>query len=390
MLKMMRTRYIVIIVLLSIFAGQARSETLTRELLDQSLALGRQYFLNHQQVTGSFDYEYNIIKKKSPATRSEIRQTGTFWGVTLIHVDTPSPQTADAISRALKYYDFNSVRALDGRWLPRFAGTDFGKTGVAALLALALIDVVRAPEIEPLVRDQAKRMLAATMKQLMMIQRPDKRFYLMYRYGNGKGFGKPSPYADGEVLLAMIRAARYAGYEDLKDDILKTAEALRHEYIISALAQNADSKLTKGFYQWGSMAFYEIHAAGWDEKDIYAKQTIKLAYWMIDVHQTLKRGRNTGYAYEGICSAWELARLLDDRQAMQKFSKVINTGLYKLTTWQVGSPIANQYLQSLKIDHPLATGGVMNTQSDPVIRCDTVQHQMHAVILARRWLYKKP
>ena len=108
---------------------------------------------------------------------------------------------------------------------------------------------------------------------------------------------------------------------------------------------------------------------------------------MIDVHKTLERTRNTAYAYEGIIHAYELARVTGDKNHTEKFASVIDEGLYKLTSWQVGGPIQNEYLQNHTTSDTLAIGGIMNHKEEPPLRIDVTQHQMHAVILARRYVY---
>ena len=153
--------------------------------------------------------------------------------------------------------------------------------------------------------------------------------------------------------------------------------------------RNPDSDLTRGFYQWGSMAFYEIYTTDWRGVEQYANRTIDLAYWMIDVHRTLERRKNTAYAYEGLITAWELARLTNNHQARNKIGQVINKGLYKLISWQIGGPIPNKYLHKHNTSNPKAIGGVMNSKSNPKLRIDVTQHQMHALILARRFIHKE-
>ncbi len=108
---------------------------------------------------------------------------------------------------------------------------------------------------------------------------------------------------------------------------------------------------------------------------------------MINTHHTLKRKRNTGYAYEGLIHAWVIARKNKDNKAMAQIQRTINIGLYKLTTWQVASPVENKFIKKHTKDDPLAIGGVMNGAKDPVLRIDVTQHQMHAVILARKYVY---
>jgi UDP-N-acetylmuramoyl-tripeptide--D-alanyl-D-alanine ligase len=168
----------------------------------------------------------------------------------------------------------------------------------------------------------------------------------------------------------------------------ESAEAMYQAYVVEALRQDPDSDLTKGFYQWGSMALLEMYDAGWDRHEEYAERCIELAHWMIDVHRTLERRRNTAYAMEGLICAWELARRTGDTASQRKIGAVIDEGLYKLTTWQFGSPVANDYLRGLTEAPPAAVGGVMSAADDPRLRIDTTQHQMHAVILARKFIYR--
>ena len=136
------------------------------------------------------------------------------------------------------------------------------------------------------------------------------------------------------------------------------------------------------------MVFFEIATSGWPNTEKYGDYVIDLANWMIDVHKTLERTRNTAYAYEGIIHAYQLAVQRNDAQHIKKFARVIEVGLAKLTSWQVGSPLMNKFIRSQPTDDPLAIGGVQNHRRESPLRIDVAQHQMHAVILARRYVYK--
>lgn len=109
---------------------------------------------------------------------------------------------------------------------------------------------------------------------------------------------------------------------------------------------------------------------------------------MIDVHQVLSRRRNTSYAMEGLACAYRLAELGDDEVSARKLRAALQTGLLKLTSWQVGGPLPSAYLRA----HPeyLADcrGGVLEADENPWLRIDITQHQMHAVILARRYVWQ--
>ncbi len=55
------------------------------------------------------------------------------------------------------------------------------------------------------------------------------------------------------------------------------------------------------------MAFYEITTSKRKNVGKYGEYVMDLADWMIDVHKTLERRRNTAYAYEGIIHAYAIA-----------------------------------------------------------------------------------
>jgi hypothetical protein len=111
---------------------------------------------------------------------------------------------------------------------------------------------------------------------------------------------------------------------------------------------------------------------------------------MLDVHRPLERRGNTGYAMEGVISAYAVAAAIGDRAAQAKFREVAEKVLARLVTWQIGHPRANAFLQSHGAPDPQFVGGVLGAADDPRLRIDTTQHQMHAVILARRYLYPSP
>ena len=136
------------------------------------------------------------------------------------------------------------------------------------------------------------------------------------------------------------------------------------------------------------MAYFELMTTDIKNNSEYGDWVISLANWMIDVHKTTERTRNTAYAHEGIIHAYEIARLNNDKDHLDKFACIIDQELYKLTSWQVGGPLQNEYLKSHPTNDSYAIGGIMNHRAEPFLRIDVAQHQMHAVILARKYLYK--
>ena len=358
---------------------------LTRESLDQSLKLGRTFLLNSQLPNGLFRYHVNFLDGQTAPEQNPVRQAGALWGLALLHQDHPADDTRQAVLRGLAFFrDHSRLTDQGGRFIC-FPGAAEGDSGSVALVSLAVIDFLRA---EPANQHVAlSQQLAEYLAFLLSMQRPDRQFHRKYLLTTGEGWGQASPYFDGEILLALVKAARYCGRDDLQPVVLQCADAMFNAHARDTLRENRPDDDTKGFYQWGCMAFAELYDAKWPGTTVCAERTIQLTYWMIDVHRTLERRLNTAYAQEGILSAYHLARQTGDARASAKFRDAVQQGLGKLNTWQVGAEGCNDYLRRHPDFRRECVGGVLGAEDSPWLRIDTTQHQMHAVILARRYLW---
>jgi hypothetical protein len=360
----------------------------TRAALDVSISLGRDYLVNSQLPAGNFVYEYDLVGGRLNSPDSPVRQAGALWGVALLHLESPSDKTRRAVVRGIQFFEHNSKTTPDGLRYVTYPGRHTGQTGVVSLTALALIEFLRA---EPAFADRARyvRLLDSYLDFLHKSQlRPDGRMAACFQHRDGRGFGDPVGYYDGETLLAFVKAAKYLHRKELKPDIMRMAEAMYQSNIVRAREEEPDSDLTKSFYQWSSMAYHELFTSGWPRTKVYGKRTVELAHWMLDTHRVLARSRNTAYAFEGLASAYDCARILGDVQSMNKLRDAIRRGLGKLMTWQVGHPLANDFLRRHPTSDPLALGGVLNSAAHPLLRIDVGQHQTHAMILTRRLVYE--
>lgn len=364
---------------------------LTPELLDQSINLTRQFLLLNQKQGGNFEYLYDIEQGVHLEGDSQVRQAGTLWGMSLVHRQAPSQLTKDAMQAGLSFFAANSVHDAErGRYI--IYGEDrLGDTGTMALLVLAHLEFLASDtDFSHTESVLYRRLLSQYFQFLIHLRLEDGHFVAQYLYNDDEPQGLPSPYFDGEALLAVAKAARFLNNPHLRDFALHSAEAMYQRWVLDARANDPDSSDTKGFYQWGSLAFYELYLAGWGDSEAFAERTIELAHWMIDTHRVLERQRNTAYAYEGLIVACDLARRTGDLESFTKLYKAIDQGLYRLMTWQVGGPVENDYLAKLKVREPIAIGGVLNHASEPYLRIDVAQHQLHALLLARRLLFGTP
>lgn len=369
-------------------SDKAKSNKLSCEILDESLELGTQFLLNNQKSEGNFNYEYDWIKKLISSQDNEVRQVGALWGVALIYNYNQDNRVREAFEKGFEFFKNCSAGDDERKWIVYPSSQFYGRTGTIAIISLSIIDFLRSAEnISTEFKEELELYLEKYLNQLISLRMNNGQFHQNYYLNNGTGRDVPSPYFDGEALLALIKAAKYLDKVELIPIILDSANKTYHAYVIEALNNDLDSDNTKGFFQWGCMSYFELATTNWNNTNLYSDIVIDMADWMIDVHKTLERTRNTGYAYEGIIHAYELAIINDDTSHSKKFASVIDEGLYKLTTWQVGVSIQNIFLENHTTTDKLAIGGVMNAEDEPLLRIDVTQHQMHAVILAKKYVY---
>ncbi len=367
----------------------SQSETqLNCSILEQSLDLGSQYLMNNQREQGNFNYEYDFFTQTQSDEDNEVRQAGAIWGLSLMYQKLQQESLKNSYLNAYNFFKLYSNEDGSKQWVSYPDGDSIGSTGTVALLCLSIIDFLRSsPSINSTLKNSLKLNLDKYLNFLLSVRMDNGLFHQNYYLSNGSGFGSPSPYYDGESLLALCKAYNYQGQTQLKGFIKETAFVTYQNHIVNALDLDEDSDTTKGFFQWGIMSYYEILQTDWDNIENYSVVILSLADWMIDIHKTLERTRNTAYAYEGIIHAYQVAVNENDSYHMTKFKNVIDTGLYKLTTWQVNGPIPNEYLQDRQTSDSLAIGGILNHKEEPFLRIDVTQHQMHAVILAMDYVY---
>jgi hypothetical protein len=364
---------------------------LTREILLKSQRLGCEFLYNNQKPAGNFNYEYDFVTKKQTEGDNQVRQAGALWGVALCHAFDPSDRSRRVLETGLDFFFDNSRRGPDDSQTIHYPGQKTMATGTMALVSMAIIEYLRGPdEIAPERRAELDRMLDGYLKFVLAMQFPAGDFsYGMTRPIKLK-IGRSSPYFDGEAQLALVKAIKYLGKKEYLPALQTAAAKTSKRYTVDAWRDDRqDSDLTKSFFQWGSMTFWEYQDAGFENADVYADTVVSLAWWMIYTHRMLSRTRNTGYSFEGLIHAYRLAKSQGDTRAATDIARAIDKGLRKLTSWQVEGPLIarNSFLSKHRTDDPLAVGGIMNHRREPGLRIDVTQHQMHAVILALQHVY---
>lgn len=364
---------------------------LTPDLCRESLDLGLRFLLACQQPDGGLAYELPLGFDQSPSERHQVREAGGVWGLALfLHRPSLEPHQRaavwSALERALSWLHRHSV-CEKGLLRPLPPDASSGLLGTAALYGLALVEMVAQPDCPHL---QHKRELLKQLIGFVLSCRSGRgRFHSRYRLQDGSPYRDPSPYFDGESLLLLARAARLLNLTPYAVLASVAGDAMFEAYAQTAIDSRILSDDCKGFYQWGSMAFTELYLLEPGETR-WLKRTLAMADWILEVHRVLGRRRNTGYAFEGLVSAYHLARLDGSMATMVKLRTAIETGLSRLSTWQLGSSVQSAELQALSPRNPSALGGVLGAPQETLLRIDTTQHQMHALLLAERYLDMGP
>lgn len=372
-------------------------------ILQETFALGCDFLLRNQLPGGNFGYMYDWLKREWVPGDSQVRQAGALWGLALCHRYRPGGKTEAALQKGLTFWLNQTVEGpVPGSLLVKYQDDPRTSTGTVALVALSIVEYLQTDtQIPDARRQMLTGKLEGFLKYLVWTQLDNGLFADSYMPTTKSRSSSSSPYYDGETLLCLCKAARQLDYDFLIPVIEKAARATSEAYLLQAWKARKDATLTKGFYQWGSMSFFEYDLARWKDHDLYADVALVFGWWMSHVHETLERGRNHAYAVEGLVSAYGIAKARGDVKAMTDLLYVIDRSLYKLTSWQIGGPLihVNPYLAEHPTDDPVAIGGVMNAarawpdragSSDDTqheLRVDVTQHQMHAVIMAMEMVY---
>jgi UDP-N-acetylmuramoyl-tripeptide--D-alanyl-D-alanine ligase len=368
------------------------SRRVTKEELIRSVELGTAFLLAHQKPAGNFDYQYDWKSKAYANDDNDVRQAGALWGLALFSAYAGPPKTPPsvraAVAKGLALFDGRAGDNDVGRYpvYPEGKGEEAtaAGTGMAALVTLSIADYVRGlPEDAKTERERWTSSAKKYVDFLVKAREPDGLWFGSYHYDGGAPFGAHSSYSDGECLLALVTAMKVFSRDDLAPILRSAAEAGHRINIERAQAKERDSDVTKGYYQWSSMAFYELATSPLGKDAPYGDWLMGLADWILDVHHVLDRPKNTGYAFEGLVSAYAWAKSVHDPRA-SKYECAIHNGLATLLSEQVGHPRAADLGAT---DDPKALGGVQNGLAEPALRIDVTQHQMHATILAIQHLF---
>eukprot|EP00747_Dinoflagellata_sp_TGD_P166070 gnl/TRDRNA2_/TRDRNA2_188303_c0_seq1.p1 gnl/TRDRNA2_/TRDRNA2_188303_c0~~gnl/TRDRNA2_/TRDRNA2_188303_c0_seq1.p1 ORF type:complete len:442 (-),score=52.74 gnl/TRDRNA2_/TRDRNA2_188303_c0_seq1:72-1397(-) len=379
---------------------RANELALTEDHMREALSLGSNYMLSSMRPSGEFVYEFDYEKGRETEDDdfgdmvNPVREACGVWGLSLMLLDavlegsSMPRELLDGLRRSLNFFAASSRSFDDGRRVVVYPGLEAvpGKTGTVAVLALAHIDFLRTSLPVGHEREKYLNHLTGLLKSLKSSVKADGRVHRKYRNNDGHFFREHSPHFDGEVLLAFVKAAKYLDFEEYWPTVRLMVDAGWKKNVKNGLRAGTDNENMKGYYQWSSMAWYELltssHA---DEYSAFRHRIVKYGLWIVNKHKLLKRTRNFGYAFEGLIPAFLIAKDLSDWDALETLGCAIDRGMRKVSSMQLGHPLATGLAKHARLSNR-TRGGVQDAFKETKLRIDTTEHQMHAAILARRLL----
>ncbi len=371
---------------------EIKTPPLSREILIQSLEAARAYYLNQQKTEGNFKYLLDISDGQTVDDDNQVRQAGAIWGLACLNRDFFNEPTRRALLLGFDFFIQNIKTLPTGETVIVYPGEKNLNSGTVALFCLALTDFLAGQDkyLDQNTKDKYRRILFTHIGFLRTMELDDGSWSRAYELSSGIRKPVPSSYYDGETLLAYCKVARLYNRKDLIRRINFALPRLIHRYTVQTWQPDGDQDLTKGFYQWGSMAFAEYIEAGWEpHAKLAADAALALAWWQIDENQLESKKANVAYAVEGLASAWKIAKMTGRKEAEDRLKPIIDNIMGKLILCQYKGPFMqyNPYLMSLKNVVPEAYGGITAAQNSPLVRIDNVQHQVHATLLTLKYLY---
>lgn len=372
---------------------------LTRKVLVDAVEAMRVFVLNHQKPEGNFVYAVDI-RDGHPVTGSDnqVRQAGAVWALTMLCAARPTEATRRAAIRGLDFFFRRSRPLSTGTVAPTYplegqhggAVDDRIKSNMVAVLSIALMDFIRSQR-----RDMTeagiglfRNWLDKYIEHLQAMELGGGGWSQFFSLGAQQPEPESNGFVDGECLLAYCLAARYCDRKDLIPRIEDFAPRLAEKYLVTVREKDPDSDRTRGFSQWGAMAFAEYFEAGWKDADLMGDACLALAWWLLDVHDVEHRVFNMAWAVEGLLAAYRVAKARGDAAAMERIDKAVRRILKRVLTYEVGGPFKdyNAYLRDLP-SNPSTYGGVLMMPDHKVVRIDSVQHQLHACLMALDLLF---
>jgi hypothetical protein len=316
--------------------------------LEASLDLGMRFLLTMQKSEGNFEYEYDWQRRVYSEQDNQVRQAATLWGLAVLHSHRDDPALRQACQTGLDFFASHSaVNDAGGRFI-RYPEAETGDMGTVALAALAIVDYLRAGKSDDRERARWSEQLDEHLRYLLDARHPSGLWHGNYTVRDGVPTGAPSSFYDGEALLALARAARYLDRGELVDKIMRAAASGYRRNVLLALRKDPGAPTVRSYYQWATMAFFEMVEAGWPGAEQYVEVIYYMTDHMVQACRIAESTYNTGATLEGVVHACRIADRRGDVARAREYRQVLDQGLANALSLQIGNDHANDFIRAAR------------------------------------------
>ncbi|MCB1860013.1 MAG: hypothetical protein KDI63_17215 [Gammaproteobacteria bacterium] len=344
----------------------------TGKMLDLRIDLAAAYLRDAQLRSGLFRYEHDFLTGKDSSKNNLVRQTGAAFALAEYHADGTGTHDVDvvaSVNKALAAFQHDSLPWGNGRLVTRGESLTGAKAGATALALLSLM-LISGDKPSP----SQQYWIDAWTTGLLALQMADGGFE------SAPGSGRQSPYANGEIWLALAHLSdRFPGHQPVRRALAK-ADA----HFIEFYTKHPDI----GFFHWGVMAASKRYQQAGDSRFVQFAATQSHDY-ITRLRPNVSNKSNSCYGVEGMLEGivafdrhqgFPTLRAMVKRRVVAEMEK--NLELQILEGQSQLDFAADRYLRAPEIE--AYAGAFLNGRYRPQIRIDATQHCLAAMLKLRR------
>lgn len=341
-------------------------KNIDKERVMQSIMLGYQWFKNNiDPETNIPEYLYLPSSDSYDDSVNHIRILASNWAIAEIMGFLGSDSMEKTVRSTLDTY-FAKYRKQDPKGIYLSVEGE-PKIAYNAFTLMALINYKNYPDREKIMDSLANRILAQ--------QQPDGRLLTDFESGGESGID----FYAGESLLALAKYYYETGDKKYYDAVAKAFPYYRDYW---------RSHKNTAFVPWQTQTYYLMYKK--DQNTEWADFVFEMNDWLIDNYQQLESeypdylggfkevpGNSTSAYAEGVCDAYALARIANDKEHEEKFLRSARLAVRFVMQAQLTNENTFYYKNTQK-----AAGGFRMSLLDNKIRCDNNQHAILSLIKA--------
>ena len=339
------------------------ADAIDNNLLRERIGLAASWFKNNTNRNGGLEYEYEPSKDEYSSDNNHVRQIATVWSVAGVRNFLDDESLTPIIHSALDMYVEN-IECKDEYCFVKIDSS--AKLAYNAFMVLALLHAPEYPSA-----DRHMRLLADGI----LSQQQENGSYNTY-FDSNRNSG--TDYYPGEAMYALMQLYEATGDVRYLESVKKAFPYYRKYW---------RKNISTAFVPWHSQAYLLLYRATKDPE--VADFVFEMNDWLIDRYQIKDSSRldyiggfprseprySTASYEEGINDAYSLAKMIGDKEHMQKYRDSIRMGMRFILLTQF-TPENAFYITN----QDRAIGGFRKKLTDNEQRIDYTQHASFAIM----------